>query len=129
MSALNTKLQTGKRLNSEELHHDARYWRQLIFLRQVFHFQVEIGTLPGGLKLLVHELRIVGFVLCLERFAQAKQRTRVAGIAIQIVTKDLLSFAGVAVEQQGTPKRLAYREVPVWRFAILEGILNGYRFA
>src|SRR5215472_14522174 len=103
--------------------------QELIVLRQIFHFQLEIGTLPGGLKLLVHELRIVGFVLGLERFAQAKQGTWVAGIAIQIGTKDLFGFAGIAVQQQGSPKRLAYREVPVWRFAILESVLNGYCLA
>src|SRR5262249_55674676 len=91
---------------------------------QVFYLQRCRPAFPGRFELGFYEASVIRTVLRLERLLQAPKRPRVAGIAFQISTENLLRTGGVVAHQEHPSERLAHREEPVRWFAILERVLH-----
>src|SRR5712691_12279874 len=95
-------------------------------LHQIFRFELRASPFPRIAELLLHESRVIITALRFECLLQSEERTRIAGIMVQILAKHLLCSSRVIVHEQGRAQRFSDREIPVRRLAIVEAILHGY---
>ena len=67
---------------------------------QVFNSQFGRGVLPRRFKFALSFLRRLRPTLLFQAFGQAEQRASITGIVFQILAENLLSFSGIASQQQ-----------------------------
>src|SRR6266851_6935402 len=82
------------------------------------------STLPVGVKLFANEARVVGLILALEGLFETKERTRVAGIALEVRAENLLGSGIITDFQQHRAERLAHGIEPVLRLVVFQQILS-----
>jgi hypothetical protein len=89
--------------------------------------QLHVGISPSILELVLHAFSALNVSTCCQRLRESKQRARVAGIAGQVITKDLCRVVRVTGSKQRAAERLTHGIVPVRRLDIDKIVLGSNR--